>query len=233
MTASLDRPRRRRGRLLLAAMVAALASLASAYPAHATDIVLKRHVLKVNHVHGDVRVDTLASPRNTLRLTVDAPGTLPGRCTKQDDGTVLCGKRGIKGITIRGGGEANVFTSNTNIPSLLLGGGGKDTLTGGSAADSIDGGPGKDDERGRRGNDLIFGRSGNDVIRGGSGVDHVDGQGGNDRIFGGSGADILVGGSGNDALFGQGGRDVLDGRTGRDTCVGGAARDILTSCERE
>ncbi|MDB5318825.1 MAG: hypothetical protein JWN40_456 [Phycisphaerales bacterium] len=70
-----------------------------------------------------------------------------------------------------------------NLPALILGGDGNDTLHASDSNDSISGGAG---------NDWIDGYGGDDVLAGGNG---------NDTILGGLGNDLLDGGAGDDTLL--------------------------------
>jgi Ca2+-binding RTX toxin-like protein len=96
-----------------------------------------------------------------------------------------------------------------DIPVVLVGGKGADSLEGGAGDDSMFGNGGNDVMRGDAGNDLMTGGAGNDVLRGGAG---------NDLMGGGEGDDLVLGGRGNDSLYGEGGADSL---------VGGAGLDML------
>ncbi len=80
-----------------------------------------------------------------------------------------------------GTAEDNSFTAPANVPYIIYGNDGNDTLTGNAQAD------------------VIFGGIGNDIIDGGLGSDSIAGGDGNDRITGGSGAaNELQGGAGDD-----------------------------------
>jgi Ca2+-binding RTX toxin-like protein len=81
--------------------------------------------------------------------------------------------------------------------------------------------------RGEGGDDTIVSNGGDDTILGGDGNDLIIGVSGNDRLFGGDGNDTLFGGLGDDALFGEGGNDLLVSGGGRDTLDGGAGRNKL------
>jgi VCBS repeat-containing protein len=81
---------------------------------------------------------------------------------------------------------------------VMVGGGGKDTLTGDSGADLLLAQSNNDTLTGGDGNDLLCGDSGGDTLSGGSGDDSLGGGSGSDRLTGGSGADRFSGGSGTD-----------------------------------
>ena len=82
--------------------------------------------------------------------------------------------------------------------TVMVGGGGKDTLTGGSGADLLLAQSNNDTLTGGDGNDLLCGDSGGDTLSGGAGDDSLGGGSGTDRLTGGSGADRFSGGSGTD-----------------------------------
>lgn len=87
------------------------------------------------------------------------------------------------------------------IPSMIDGGAGNDTIIGGDANDLLVGG---------RGNDNIDGGAGNDLLSGGDGKDKLHGQDGNDTLFGCAGNDGLSGGLGADQFSGGRGSDTVD-----------------------
>lgn len=126
---------------------------------------------------------------------------------------------------------------DTDVPSVLKGQGGNDTLLGGSGDDQIEGNGGHDQILGRNGNDqlkggqrndTLYGGAGDDSIFGGSHSDWATGGSGADQLDGDSGNDTLLGGSGNDRLFGGGDNDRLDGERGADGVFGGLGQDTLT-----
>jgi Ca2+-binding RTX toxin-like protein len=103
-----------------------------------------------------------------------------------------------------------------NIPGLLAGRDGRDTLQGGPANDSIFGGAQNDSLEGKGGDDRLAGGKGHDVLQGGNGNDSLDGGVGNDDLWGNRGNDNLAGGIGEDDLFGGAGADSLFGNAGND-----------------
>ena len=88
--------------------------------------------------------------------------------------------------------------SGSTQVTVMVGGGGKDTLTGGSGADLLLAQSNNDTLTGGDGNDLLCGDSGSDTLSGGAGDDSLSGGSGSDRLTGGSGADRFSGGSGPD-----------------------------------
>jgi Ca2+-binding RTX toxin-like protein len=103
-----------------------------------------------------------------------------------------------------------------NVPGVLNGGDGDDSIEGGLGNDTITGGNGNDRLQGKNGNDRISGGAGNDWIEGGNGNDTLNGDSGNDDIWGNAGNDRLNGGSGDDDLSGGSGTDVIFGNSGND-----------------
>lgn len=124
-------------------------------------------------------------------------------------------------------GSAHGRHRTINIPSVINGGDGNDSLFGGAANDTIDGGAGNDVINGNGGADTIIGGTGNDRLRGGLGNDSLSGGDGDDRVDGGIGADVLQGDAGKDSLRGSLGNDTLRGGMGNDTLSGGGGADKL------
>jgi len=140
----------------------------------------------------------------------------------------------VRGIVFNGRGGNDQFSNLTNLPSVVDGGAGNDTLSGGGGTDILRGGLGNDTLRGNDGrdgidggvgDDTIEGGAGNDFILGGVGVDTIDGGDGNDLIGGGAGNDPIHGGAGDDRIFGQQGNDLLWGDNGNDSIFGGQGND--------
>jgi VCBS repeat-containing protein len=88
--------------------------------------------------------------------------------------------------------------SGTVKVTVMVGGGGKDTLTGTAGADLLLAQSNNDTLTGGDGNDLICGDSGGDTLSGGAGDDSLGGGSGTDKLTGGAGADSFSGGSGTD-----------------------------------
>jgi Ca2+-binding RTX toxin-like protein len=103
-----------------------------------------------------------------------------------------------------------------NIPGVINGGTGNDTITGGDANDTLIGGNGHDSIEGKSGNDRIAGGKGNDTIQGGNGNDSLNGDQGHDDLWGNRGDDNLDGGLGDDDLSGGRGTDNIFGDFGND-----------------
>jgi len=123
-----------------------------------------------------------------------------------------------------------------NVPVIIDGGLGDDTLTGTTGADSIFGSEGIDTIDAQGGEDTVSGGDGDDIIGGGDGNDVLRGDAGNDSAVGGAGDDMLEGGFGNDTLFGSDGNDtalgsfgddILNGMAGDDSLMGMLGRDSI------
>lgn len=82
-----------------------------------------------------------------------------------------------------GGRGGDALTGSSTAAAILVGQGGKDTLTGGSANDILKGGGG---------NDTLNGLAGNDRLVGGGGDDKIDGGDGRDSANGGPGKDTCI-----------------------------------------
>jgi Ca2+-binding RTX toxin-like protein len=79
-------------------------------------------------------------------------------------------------------GSIPVSTLN-DLPALILGGDGNDTLHASDSRDTIDGGAGNDWIDGFGGDDVLTGGDGNDTLLGGLGNDLLDGGAGDDRLL--------------------------------------------------
>lgn len=87
------------------------------------------------------------------------------------------------GVAIYARGGDDHVSIRSDVPSVISGGTGNDTLIGGWGPDVINGGPG---------NDTITGRDGDDLLSGGPGDDDIDGGSGNNVISGGTGTNHVV-----------------------------------------
>ncbi len=92
-----------------------------------------------------------------------------------------------------GAGNDTVIVGKLDIPCLLLGGAGDDTLAGGSDADTLSGGAGDDVLNGNGGNDSLIGGAGNDTLSGGTGGNFLNGSAGIDHQGKVLGFDTLTG----------------------------------------
>ncbi len=116
---------------------------------------------------------------------------------------------------------------NQNLPTIINGTAGDDTVEGTIGIDLLLGFGGNDLLQGNEGHDFLFGHAGNDILYGGEGHDYLLGGTGNDLLYGDEGSDILLGGEGNDRLYGGIGSDLLLGNDGNDVLVGGTGADTF------
>ncbi|MCG6154527.1 cadherin domain-containing protein [Rubinisphaera margarita] len=103
-------------------------------------------------------------------------------------------------LTQFGTGECEVdYFSTSGIESIIITTGAGDDLVGVSRRIQvpvlIDGGSGDDTLLGGRGSNVLVGGDGNDFLFGSSGDDILIGGTGNDLLWGGGGQDVLIGGS--------------------------------------
>jgi Ca2+-binding RTX toxin-like protein len=121
----------------------------------------------------------------------------------------------LTGIENALGGPAGDSLAGNDQPNVLVGGGGRD---------SISGLGGNDDLRGSPGDDFLDAGPGHDVLAGGDGNDALTGSSGADRFLeseqkGANGADSMTGGPGQDVV-------TYAGRKGRvEVTIGSRARD--------
>jgi hypothetical protein len=156
--------------------------------------------------------------------------------TSEGELTRTVARAAVRRIRFDALGGDDVFTNDSRIPSVAVGGPGADTFSGGSAADQLLGGDDDDTLYGRGGPDSIdggggddsaFGGLGNDLIHGHDGDDSLFGEVGNDRLFGGDDGDVVHGGGGNDVEYGDAGDDDMRGGPGVDVMRGGLGDDSL------
>jgi Ca2+-binding RTX toxin-like protein len=70
-----------------------------------------------------------------------------------------------------------IDASNSNLPHVLMGMAGDDTLIGAGQVDYLYGGPGADILKGGVGDDFLFGGDASDIVQGGTGNDTINGAG--------------------------------------------------------
>ena len=180
-------------------LVAAALLLAAAAPASAHSLVriengqlryLSADTVSLNNV---VVRDTGGSYRIT-DPTVDG-GMDAGPCTPlqvDSNGWVTevdCGKGGINSLRVDIGDQDDTAKLQVDLPSIVLGGPGNDSLEATGRDDVING---------EAGNDTIAAGAGNDTVAGGDGDDSLDGAEGNDVLHGGGGTDTVRAGAGDD-----------------------------------
>ncbi len=132
-----------------------------------------------------------------------------------NNGTLVGGSpfKGVKRITVDAkNGNDLVYLTDLNVPAVLMGGGGNDTLRAGSGNDNVSGSGGSDVLEGYLGNDTLRGGAGDDLIIGGPGLDELYGDDGNDTVQAADGlADKMVdGGAGTNTIR----KDRVDTSTG-------------------
>lgn len=172
-----------------------------------------------------------------------------------NDRFIIAEPLGVVLTIYAGGGNDFVGIQSNDIPCVLFGGRGDDTMHGGALVDEI---------YGETNNDLLAGGvfrylafndgmvqpsntkpSSHDYLSGGTGKDGLYGFDGNDTLYGDDGDESgairvidsigfmrtvpagLFGGDGNDYLDGGRGRDDLDGGKGADVMLGGDGIDKL------
>jgi Ca2+-binding RTX toxin-like protein len=135
-------------------------------------------------------------------------------------------------------GSVPVSTLN-DLPALILGGDGNDTLHTSDSNDTIDGGAGNDWIDGYGGDDALSGGDGNDTILGGAGNDLLDGGAGDDtllanaasyftRVFARDANGFITAGETFHVPFAEdGATDTVIGGSGADTFHTTDAKDIV------
>lgn len=101
-------------------------------------------------------------------------------------------------IAVAGQGGDDTLTVDASlgeVPAVLSGGAGQDTLQGGEGNDLLLGGAGDDDLNGGAGSDVLYGGLGDDALDGGG----ADGS--RDLLVGGPGADAFSEEDGEDDIF--------------------------------
>ena len=111
-------------------------------------------------------------------------------------------------------GDDSVRVPTLDVPVVINGDDGHDSIHGGGVGDTINGGKGRDTIHGDGGIDIIHGGADNDVLFGDSKGDRIWGDAGNDFIDGGGGDDRLDGGVGDDTIYGPGGNDIITAQDG-------------------
>lgn len=147
----------------------------------------------VVNVTGTRKADTIQIAAGAGQLTVSSNGAVVGTFD-------LAGLAGCA-VNALSGHDTVVVDAGVTLPTTLLGGNGKDSLTGGLGADALDGGNGRDS---------LLGGAGNDVLAGGNGRDVLDGGDGNDNLSGGRGRDTVTGGPGTDSFNGDNASEILE-----------------------
>lgn len=134
----------------------------------------------------------------------------------------------IASLTLNGlsGNDTIRVLPTLDLPVVINGGDGHDSIDGGAAGDTINGGKGRDTIHGMGGRDIIHGGADIDFLFGDSKGDRIWGDAGADFIDGGSGDDRLDGGLGVDSIYGSGGNDIITARDkAADVIYGGSDSD--------
>jgi Ca2+-binding RTX toxin-like protein len=111
---------------------------------------------------------------------------------------------------------------DVQLPLVISGAGGNDTLVGGGEDDILSGGNGRDKLYGQNGDDFLVGGANPDTLDGMNGDDTSSGSGGNDRLIAfAQGRDYLTGGIGNDVFITNDAEigDTLSGGSGSDSGI--------------
>jgi Ca2+-binding RTX toxin-like protein len=137
----------------------------------------------------------------------------------------------VSDTSILGSNADEIFvqkSNDINLPKVINGSGGNDTITGGNGYDSLLGGSGEDRLYGNGGFDSLDGGAGNDILDGGLGNDSLDGGEGDDSLDGGAGTDTVYYNSSwsNYTISGTSSSDSVIDKTG----INGA--DILFNIEK-
>jgi len=232
-----DRPRRARGALGLAVLLAAFALTAPAAWAGDANITYQEAGGGSGTATGGTTTvqGTGSNPINlSLYLyggSAFTEGGLtcdPGNALRQCDGFSIISPEGalVYQPCVVHAGEAFCPDANAFVGNL---GPGNDDLTADAPLEydsfTVHGGGGNDTVEGSHVGspsladlDFFYGEEGQDTLDGGSGVS---------RLFGGNGPDLIGGGAGNDELHGEGGNDNLYGGEGGDLEDGGPGNDLL------
>jgi len=215
------------------------------------------------------RLSVLAVAGKANRITVNTSGAYVvvddagdtiaagAGCSTVTAHRIRCVRTAITSMSVSGGDLDDEIVVEVDLPTVMKGGSGDDTLQGGSGDDSLDGGPGDDTLDGGFGNDIAVASSGDttdgaDSFAGGTGLDTAfyaprsrsvnvsldgvanDGSGEHDNIKadvenveGGSDSDVLEGSDADNKLRGNDGNDVVAGAGGRNDLYGEAGDDWL------
>jgi hypothetical protein len=134
--------------------------------------------VRASLVHGNLVV-TGTPAADTI--SIDPVTGDPTMVQVTGDGIVV-GTFPVSGVTgyviVKGmaGNDTISVSSSIQLPALLFGGGGNDTLTGGGGANVLDGGGGRDTLTGGPGRNVLIGGTGADVLTGGSADDLLIGD---------------------------------------------------------
>ena len=219
--------------------------------------VLEDGVLAIGGTNGHDEIQLSEAPSiNRLRVVVN--GTVRDFDLRKVDRVVINANAGHDRVVL--GQDPDVAIDlfvPYEVPTLVLGGRGQDTIYGGWGNDTLDGGTGVNELDGRGGDDVLRAGGDTDDIRGGFGTDTVDYADRTESInvtlddVAGDGrsppqgdavvlvvfvperdnvhSDIenVLGGAGDDEITGNRFNNVFSGGGGHDLLFGGFGRDIL------
>jgi uncharacterized delta-60 repeat protein len=139
----------------------------------------------------------------------------------------------VEKLSIDADSGNDMVTVSADVPALIYGGSGDNSLTGGGGADSVFCGSGRDTIVGGAGDDSLVAGDGDNTIDSGDGADTVSSGEGDDSVtcgeagrdgeshrgrsvFTGDGNDTITVGSGADSIYTSGGDDRIAAGTGAD-----------------
>jgi RTX calcium-binding nonapeptide repeat (4 copies) len=194
------------------------------------------------------RLDVHPGPAGTVAF-VDPGATITPQaptCTSVSAHEARCASILVPAVAVSLGDRDDRVTVSVDLPGLLSGDAGDDTLTGGDGDESLRGGDGNDTLDGRGGADVMAGENGVDTVSYASRTAAVsvdlstvalgaEGQAGEhdtvasdvEHAIGGAGDDTLTGDSSANLLDGGAGKDIIDGGAGDDTLAGGSGNDAV------
>jgi hypothetical protein len=148
---------------------------------------------------------------------------------------------GLTQIDLNGNAGADVLKvgPSVNVPAVVSGSTGADTIIASNGNDTLEGGPGFDSIVTLAGDDVVFGGMGgdslassaaNDTLGGGKGLDSIASLYGNDSLIGGMGNDTLLSGNGlGDSLDGGAGTNVIVQNTLSSSSAVATSGDVVVS----
>jgi Ca2+-binding RTX toxin-like protein len=227
---------RRRGRIALVSVAAALSLVALPASASASTASVSGGQLAYSGAAGETNNVTIVQSGTNFVITDPGAPTITANtgCTATaDPHTVNCARSGVVVMRVFGGNMNDTETIDSSVslaplgsgqpPISLEGGDGNDTLTTASSTQAELTG-----DNGGSGN-------GDDTLNGGPGRDQLFGDDGSDVLHGGDGSDTLSAGPGNDTAFGEGGSDNFQtgaAPDGADSYNGGAGSDFIAYSSR-
>ncbi|HEX3669623.1 MAG TPA: calcium-binding protein [Acidimicrobiia bacterium] len=199
---------RRRGRIALVSVAAALSLVALPASASASTLASASGNLTYTAAAGETNNVTVSQTGSNY--DVNDPGatiTPSAPCATVSTNEATCPTSGVTSTRLLLGnmddtGVIAASVNGTGVSGDLRGGDGNDTMTGGPNITNF-----------LLGDDSV---AGNDTLTGGSLNDRLSGSGGNDVESGGAGSDLFDGGAGTDVMNGDAGNDQFLAGTGAD-----------------